>query len=293
VLCAAAAAVLPAPTLAQTPKAAPIPAPAQAATQAVSPPQADSATLRARLMQGLGHQMPADAANLDAWVRQNDMAPLTERLRQAHAEHDVELDLNWEQVQVVNGAGFVVGYAYMFDLWRLGSALPAGKGEALKQTAAMMFLYNLDLIAIDGAKCADASAPVHRRDQLFDQNPGLIAYMRTLPRATRMSLGSTSLEVERATAPLRKNDEVLCSGGVAQITQGLQAAGNRPLQPVPNTPGTIGKTYAVPPAPGYKPAFVAAQVWVPKQAETRKALPASLTNLLTLPTDAGAAKPTG
>ena len=44
----------------------------------------------------------------------------------------------------------------MYDLWRLGTALPAPTGEELKGSAAMMFLYNLSLIALDVEKCADA-----------------------------------------------------------------------------------------------------------------------------------------
>ena len=45
---------------------------------------------------------------------------------------------------------------------------------------------------------------------------------------------------------------MLCGDGAAQIAHDLAAQGNRPLQEVPNAPGAVGKSYEVPPSPGYK-----------------------------------------
>jgi hypothetical protein len=263
--------------------------PANAMSQTVTAPTLDSSTLRARLARtwaGTGRAMPSDVADLDAMVAKKDFGKLTQRLRAANTADQVGLDMNWEQTQVYNGAGFIISYAYMFDLWRLGSAVASPTGDQLKQSAAMVFLYSLDLIALDGQRCADVSAPGHRQDQLFLQNKELIQYLRGLPRQTRMTLGTVSLDIESATAPLRQDDYVLCSGGLAQITQGLQAQGDKPLTQIPSAPGALpGKTYAVPPAPGYAPQFVNADVWGPKQANTRQTLPDTLTRLLTVPSD--------
>ncbi len=254
-----------------------------AAAQTVLAPQSDAATLRAHLANAMappGRAMPADANDLDAMLRSGDFVRLSARLRSPHTAQDLDLDMNWAQTRIFDGAGFLVAYGYMNDLWRLASALPASAGDELKQSAGMIFLYIFDLARVDGSRCADVSAPGHRIDQLFQQNPALIAYLRGLPEAARMQLGTISLDIETATAALRQNDPVLCSGGLDQITQGLKAQGDKPLPQVPNAPGTLGKTYAVPAAPGYKPAYVDAAVWQPKAAAARSALPATLTRLL-------------
>lgn len=259
-----------------------------AAAQQVVAPQQDGATLRAALAPTMalpGKPMPTDASALDAMFGQRDWTRLAARLHSARSAPQTLLDMNWEQKRIYDGAGFLISYAYMNDLWRMGASLPPQNGAGLQQTAAMMFLYSLDLTVIDGPKCADVTAAGHRREQLSAQNPALIAYIKTLPRAERMKLGTISLSIEAATAALRPNDEVLCSGGLSEMQAGLKAQGNKPLPQVPNAPGTIGKSYAVPSAPGYAPQFLAESVWRPKQTEARAAMPKALTRMLTLPTD--------
>lgn len=271
--------------------------PGTAPAQVTSPdrviaPQLDSAALRARLAPSMARPdrpMPKDSGDLDAMVARKDWTSLSVRLRGAQAAADVMLDMNWEQTTLFNGGGFLIAYSYLNDLWRVGSALPGEAGEEMKQSAGMIFLYALDLIRLDGAKCADVSAPGHRQDQLIAQNSALIAYVRALPRPRRMTLGTISLAVEAATAVVRKDDDVLCSGGLDEIGAGLRAQGNRPLNQVPTPPGGMGRTYSVPRAPDYTPRFVGADRWRPKQVAIRASLPGYLTGLLTKPAEAPAA----
>jgi hypothetical protein len=206
------------------------------------------------------------------------------RLQSAGSAQEINLNMNWEQAKLYNGAGFIVAYSYTHDLWRLGSGLPATSGDQLKESAGMMFLYTFDLIVADGPKCADLSASTHRRDQLFTQNRPIFDYLRAAPVASKMRMGTVSLSIETATAQVRTKDEVLCSGGLDEMSEGLKAQGAKPLQPVPNAPGTFGKTYAVPPAPGYKPKFVDDKIWRLKQATARQDLPAALIRLLSVST---------
>lgn len=257
----------------------------QAASQTVAPARADGDRLRARLaltMAPPGRPMPADESGLDAMLARGEMATLTARLRSARSLQDASLDLNWEQKQIFDGAGFMLSYAYMYDLWRVGFALPGEDGDGLKQAAAMMFLYSLDLIEVDGPRCDDVSAPAHRRDQLLGQNRSIVAYLQALPREKRSSAGSLSLDIESATAPSRKDDAVLCSGGLAEMREGLDANGGASLKRVPSAPGTGGEAYAVPPPVGFRPKFVGADVWRPKAEAARAALPSSLDRLLKL-----------
>jgi hypothetical protein len=261
----------------------------RASAQSVAAPEMTAEALRAQLAPtwaAPGRPMPKDVAELDLMVRQKDFSRLSDRLRTARSIDDVGTDVIWEQTQLFNGGGFVFAYAYMFDLWRVAPVAPPQDADRIKQSAATAFLYALDLIYLDGPKCADVSAPGHRRDQLLTQNQDLIKYLVSLPIQTRMALGSQSLDVERATASFRHDDPVLCSGGAAEMAERLKAQGDKPLPLAPNPPGVVGKTYAVPPAPGYTPEFVSEDVWAPKQATARRSMPSALTRLLTTPADA-------
>lgn len=226
-----------------------------------------------------GRTLPADSAELDSMAA-SPSAQLSTRLRAANDTAAISADLNWEQARVFEGGGFILAYAYLTDLWRLGVATPGPTGEALKESAAMMFFYGLDLVAVDAVECKDTSAPAHRRDQLFGQNPDLLDFIRQLPVPARTQAADISLAVELATSSLRKPDPVLCSGGLAEIQQGLAAQGARPLQQAPSAPGTYGRSYLVPPAPGYKPDFTPAAEWAGRRAEARRQLPTALTRLL-------------
>ena len=250
--------------------------------QVVEAPKADAASLRAKLrsvMAPPGRTLPTDVAELDRMVAVQD-SKLSVRLGAASDPSAITADLNWEQMRLFEGGGFILAYAYMADLWRLGASTPGPTGEALKQSAVMMFLYGLDLVVVDGVECKDVSAPGHRRDQLFSQNRALVGYFRDLPPPPRTQAADISLAVELATMSVRKADPVLCRGGLAEIRQGLAAQGARPLQETPNAPGTFGRTYAVPSAPGFEPEFTPAADWPSRKAEARRQLPAALTRLL-------------
>ncbi len=229
--------------------------------------------------------MPKNVADLDRLADSGDWTKVVARLRSVSALPDVALDLNWEKRRVLSGGGFITVYAYMYDLWRMGSALPATTGDGLKQTAGAMFVYAYDLIVLDGTKCSDVSAPGHRSDQLFLQNADVLKYMTAQPRATRLTMASVSLGFERATSELRRNDDVLCSGGLDQMSAGLAANGGKPMTEVPSAPGIIGRTVVVPTAPGYHPQFVAEDVWRPAQDAIRATMPERLTKLVTVPAD--------
>ena len=246
----------------------------------------ESETLRARLgKKNPADQMPSDVAELDRQWAGQDLAKLVPRLRSVSDPRVVLQDLNWERARIFEGAGFIMAYAYMSDLWRLGSSMTPPVGDQLKQSASMVFAYSLDLVALDGVKCSDPSAPGHRHDQLMFQNMELIKYLAGLPRATRMAIGTLSLAVEKATEPLRKDDEVLCGNGMDQMTASLKAMGNISLPQAPAAPGSVGKTILVPAPPGYRPSFEPAEVWRPKQAELRARMPALLTRILAVPSD--------
>jgi hypothetical protein len=237
-------------------------------------------------------KMPADQADLDKMVQTHDYLGLGKRLRSATEADEIERDVNWEDAQIYNGAGFLLAIAYMYDAWRLGVSRQDDIGEIRKQRAALAFLYGLDLASIDAPECADATAPGHRIDQLIFQNVSILRYIKAQSAVVRMSSASRSLELEKATSLLRRPDDVLCSGGMAQIGAGLRANGDKPLPEVKGAPGTIGKTLAVPDDPAFRVQFLDPAVYEPKREAARAAMPASLTKFLQGPV-AGTYVPAG
>jgi hypothetical protein len=222
--------------------------------------------------------MPADAAELDVLLRNNDETALALRLRQVSTAQDLLLNTNWEQHAVYQGAGFIVSYQLMVDLWHLAEAQPDQNNDETKENSALFFLYTLDLIMTDGPKCQDDTAPGHRADQVFFENRSVLRYLMTLPVPERMLVGTASLHIESATAALRQNDTVLCSDGLAEFKAAMAAD----AQHIPAPAGAVGKSYVYVP-PGYQPGFVAPAQWQPKQAQARANLPDFLTHFLSQP----------
>ncbi|WP_372786027.1 hypothetical protein [Phenylobacterium sp.] len=218
--------------------------------------------------------MPPNAARLDELLQAKDYQNLFSALTSANAYEAVNLDLNWEQRKLFDGAGLIMALAYVNDLWRMGQAMKAQGGDQLLQSAVAFSLYADALVEVDGARCADAAAPAFRRKQLFEQRPEVWAYAARLPKAARDNITAVSLGYEALTSPVRRDDEVLCqgptTGSMAEMADGLVALAKEGKQPKQvSRPDVIGKSYEVPRAP---PKFLAPAEWKPRQAAARERL---------------------
>lgn len=272
-----------APALAQSPQA-----PSPASDPYFTAPRAE---LQHLMQEHPGEPMPDNRAALDAALA-DDPNGLFKLLMDQKDANQGYRDLNWERARIYDGAGFAVSLAYMMDLWRVASALPADPAkvngdtpDSVRQTAVAFALYNVAIISLDGTRCSDSSAPGHRLDQLAQIARPIFLYGRGLTADQKSNAIRVALHVERATASVRHDDPLLCSGGLEEIRQGLAANGNKPLAQS-TMPGVAGKTMSVPDAPGYKPTYVAPDVWRPKQAALRAQLEATFTTILTPPVPA-------
>ncbi|MFI4935031.1 MAG: hypothetical protein ACHP7N_10460 [Caulobacterales bacterium] len=251
-------------------------------TEARAPAQAAPAA------QG-GVEMPANMAELDAALAGKDYAGLSRLHDQITNGDDLILYMNWEQAHVFDGAGLFLSLSYMNDLWGLASVLPERSPEEahavdeMKQTALFMGLYAYELIVLDGARCADGTAPGHRLDQLLGDHAATFSYVAAMAEGRRAQMVDAVQKLEAHTAPRRQNDDVLCGGGMASMIASLGAAAKSGAAPreVPNRPGMIGKTYELPAAPGHQALFVAPDAWRPAQEKLRAAMPARLAELMT------------
>lgn len=198
--------------------------------------------------------MPADRDQLDDMVRQGRTPDLTKRLTSITTGEQLNQDLNWERAAMLKGGGVVIPLIYLQDLWRAGVSAPPPSGDDAKRTAGMILLYILALIEVDGTQCGDQTAPNSHFLQISAQGQPILAYMRTIPAAQRMSIGTMALWLESATALVRSTDETLCQGGQEETA-------NRGVA-------------------GYKPRILSQEAWKPKRAEIRAKMPAVLTRLL-------------
>jgi len=230
--------------------------------------------------------MPANVTALDAALKSNDYAAINHIHAAIKSGDELVLFMNWEQARAFEGRGFYLGYIYMSDLWGMASSLPdtttdqADEIVQLKRSAVLVGLFSYELVVLDGTKCSDPTAVGHRMDQLMT-NPGW-SYVDQIPEDLRRKMIEGVVRLEAYSGAKRAPDSILCTGGMAQMSASLAAqAAGKAAQEVPNAPGTVGKTYAVPPAPVAN-IYVDQGVWQPKQDKLRAAMPGQLASLMKL-----------
>ena len=159
----------------------------------------------------------------------------------------------------------------------VGSYLKADDpAKDVRYTAALISLYAYELIMIDGSKCEDSSAQGNRITQLLTQRSATLAFLKQLPPGTKSSMVDIAIALERKTAPLRKDDDLVCRGGMEEMRASLER-GTR--QETPDTTGHVGRTIAVTPPKDWSPKFVTPDVYGPKQEKARAGMRENLLRL--------------
>jgi hypothetical protein len=224
--------------------------------------------------------MPAAREEFEKLAAHGDFFELGKRLDGAKSLDEVNRDMDWEELQIVQGDTLFFNFVYIDSLWGLGGKYPEPMGGITKRFAGVMALYTAQQIMIDAPRCADPSAPDHRMDQLTIGRGDVWRYVMSLPEVTRRDLAVEALKLEARTAKLRREDVTLCSGGMAEINARLArdpALANKQL-----TPGSGGRV-DLPPGPTMPPQFVDAKTAAPKQAAIRARMPGVLATFLKLP----------
>lgn len=223
--------------------------------------------------------VPSDA-QLDALLTARDWNRLGAALNSSRAPEWGLHRMNWFQSRLDAGGGSFLGFMYIRDLWGYGNAAKNDDpAKDTRLTAGMIWLYTYELIAIDGAKCEDRTAPAHRVEQLSTTEPNrsVLAYLKAKPPDLKDQVIGVAIAFERKTAPLRKEDDLICRDGLEQMQAGI-AAGT--THDVPTPAGGYGKTVAVEAPPGYAPKYLPIDKYAPARDQARANMKTILSKIL-------------
>lgn len=238
---------------------------------------ASSAALDRAAAEAASASLPSDE-RLDALLAAHDWTGLADALSHAKTNDEAARRLDWLSAKLVAGGGALLGFLYSRDLWSAGQQIKSDDPMGdLRVTAGLFTLYTFMLIAIDGAKCEDQSAPSRRVDHLLEANQPILQFLKAQRAKIKAKVIDLALTIERKTAPLRKDDDFLCRDGLDQILAGLEGGQVKDVAP---PPGGSGKTYEVTAPPDYKPKFLPPSAYEPEQRKAREAMRASLQKLI-------------
>src|SRR5208337_4336523 len=148
--------------------------------------------------------------------------------------------LHWMKTKLVSSGSYLIALLYARDLWLVGSAVPAADpNKDLRISSGAVTLYVYAIITIDGQKCEDRSAPAHRLDQLFQARKETLNYVKALPEDLKTKVINLAVSLEAKTAAARRDDDLVCRDGMAQIRAGLD---HGVKHDAPTPPGQVGKT---------------------------------------------------
>ena len=211
--------------------------------------------------------LPPDS-ELDALFASQNWSALASALKTPANIDDLVRGANWLRPKVYEGAGgLTLALVYSNDLWTFGRSMKVeDPNKDLRLSSAMMSLYAYELIAIDGFKCEDQSAPIARLNNYIKGRSEAWVYLNALPVDRRTAIIDASLDLERKTASVRKNDDQICRGGMAEIRAGLERGKQ---QNAPKNPGEVGTTVNVAAPPDWTPSFLPSEKYLPLQDKAR------------------------
>jgi hypothetical protein len=204
---------------------------------------------------------------LDALLLAKNWNGLGEALSNPISIDEFVRKLNWLRTRTYNGGGFLLAAIYARDLWTVGDSLKKNDPTTdPRTTAGFILLYAYELVVIDGVKCEDKSALGNRANQLLTGQVANLAFLKQQQPDLKSKIIDLALALEQKTAPLRKDDDLICRNGLDEMRASLERGTQ---QEIPTPEGHIGKTIAVTPPVDYAPKFVASDVYHPLQDKAR------------------------
>lgn len=148
---------------------------------------------------------PKQAVRLDALIAAKKYGAFRDAVTRPKSREEAIANLNWMKERWVGGTTALVPMLYARVLWQTGAAAPLGdpKYEANRGMALAAWLYVLGVSSIDGARCADKSAPANRVNQLTQLLPNFAPTVKSLDPDTRRQAVTIAVALEQKTAAVR------------------------------------------------------------------------------------------
>jgi hypothetical protein len=220
--------------------------------------------------------LPSDA-ELDALVAARNWGGLSTALSQAKDGEPFMRKLEWLRSRLPAGGPSLLGFDAVRATWRVGiNVKEPDPNKDSRLAAGMLTLYTFELIQIDGAKCEDQSAPAHRAEQLMKIGGPALAYLRAQSDEVIAGIVDNAITLEEKTAPLRKEDDMLCRDGMAQMTASLEKGKQHEI---PTPSAQSGKAIALEAPPDWVPAFLPPEKYKPAQDKARGDMKSTLLQL--------------
>lgn len=225
---------------------------------------------------------PALQKQLDEILATKDYLALTKALLQAPP---IER-FGWLMSSLYAGKTAFLGYPLLRELSGLAQ-LQTPLGQTARTAVGVVALYVYQLHVIDGAMCEDVSAPGPHLARYLAAFQPLFLSLKAKPFTEKLNVIKLALDNERQTRALRKGDDFLCRGGIAEFQASIEQHG----------PGvTVGELAAKygeksksgvgtdirlpPPAKKFEPRFLPPEKYGPRQHELRMGMVDRLVELL-------------
>ncbi len=209
-------------------------------------------------------QSPA-LAELDRLYAAGQYREATQRMFATRDNAEARAILGWAQARVQAAAPHLIAVAYSDLLWQIGEGQ---NSEALREESTLVLAYSVLAVGVDGAKCADASAPDARVRQILSTRQSRVEFARGRPAERRAHIRNSAVALEQSTAARRPEDRDICAAGTDEIARQLKTPGTVTREQ-PLRPGELRRTVDIEPGPTYRPRFLPPEQWHPRQNEVR------------------------
>jgi hypothetical protein len=201
-------------------------------------------------------------ATLDKLIAEQNYPLFMQTITKADSNDLVNAALDWGKTRTLEGAGVVVPATYSALLWAMAEV---DKSDAtLRNTSSLMAMYAILVVAADGPKCADASAPERHMNNMLLQYQRQLDEVAALPTDQKRMAIEMAVNLERRIAPKRKNDKYLCRFGEQEQADIAKKGDSAAKQPTLD----------------YTPQFRPREQWEPEQTTKRAAFSEFLNTLL-------------
>jgi hypothetical protein len=274
---------------ASPPRAKAKPAPASAH---ISPPSAqfdpEAEALRDKLGRSVlatpGLVLPDNRAQLDEALARGDWTYLSGVVRAPGSTDNMMRLLNWERYQTYRGGGYGVASLYVNTLAMAAnsydksaakdpSLAPTARG--LRAEALAQMLYTFAIVAVDGARCDNPTAPQSHRDQIAQFTNELRASANQLSSQERLGVLMTAVRQEKALAPVRDPDRDLCLDSFDDLGQALKSHPEQATTAAPQ-PDYPDMNAMIPIDPHRPPGYSDRAEWPAREQAARDKLPDTL-----------------